>query len=74
MGPPTGGRNHITPRLMRHFNLMCFCEFDNNTLERIFTTIVNWYYTSNNFSSEVQKMAGPLVTATLETYRGAMAR
>ncbi|CAN0387703.1 unnamed protein product, partial [Hapterophycus canaliculatus] len=44
MGPPGGGRNHITPRLLRHFNILCFLEFDDSTLTRIFKTIVDWHF------------------------------
>ena len=47
MGPPGGGRNHITPRLFRHFNILCFLEFDDNTLTRIFRTIVDWHLSLN---------------------------
>ena len=36
MGPPGGGRNEITPRIMRHFNLVCLVDSDNETLESIF--------------------------------------
>ena len=49
MGPPGGGRNHITPRLLRHFNLFCFAEFDDITLKRIFITIVQWHFQGLNF-------------------------
>jgi hypothetical protein len=34
-----GGRNPISPRLLRHFNLICFADFDDATLTRIFDTI-----------------------------------
>ena len=47
MGPPGGGRNHITPRLLRHFNILCFLEFDDSTLTRIFKTIVDWHFSLN---------------------------
>lgn len=47
MGPPGGGRNHITPRLLRHFNILCFLEFDDSTLTRIFKTIVEWHFSLN---------------------------
>lgn len=52
MGPPGGGRNHITPRLLRHFNILCFLEFDDNTLTRIFRTIVDWHLTLNKVTSQ----------------------
>lgn len=51
MGPPGGGRNHITPRLLRHFNILCFLEFDDSTLTRIFKTIVDWHFNLNKVRS-----------------------
>lgn len=73
MGPPGGGRNHITPRLLRHFNLFCFAEFDNNTLKRIFSTIVQWHFQGQPFPAEVRGLSESIVDATLDTYRAAMA-
>jgi len=40
MGPPGGGRNVITPRLIRHFFPFCTNEQDEKTLIRIFSAIV----------------------------------
>lgn len=73
MGPPGGGRNGVTPRLLRHFNLLCFSEFDDGTLTRIFTTILNWYFGSNPFVPEVKRLSEAVVSATLEMYQMAMA-
>jgi dynein heavy chain len=73
MGPPGGGRNFVTPRLLRHFNLFCFAEFDDNTLKRIFTTIVKWHLDSFPFPGDVKGLGDAIVDATLETYRAAMA-
>ncbi|RYH30478.1 hypothetical protein EON65_05000, partial [archaeon] len=70
MGPAGGGRNSVTPRLLRHFNLFCFSEFDDNTLRRIFVTIVQWHFSI--FPSDIKSMADPIVDATLDTYRAAM--
>lgn len=70
MGPPGGGRNHITPRLLRHFNLFCFSEFDDNTLRRIFSTIVQWHFSS--FPTDIKLLSEAVVDATLDTYRAAM--
>ncbi|CAM9229232.1 unnamed protein product [Discosporangium mesarthrocarpum] len=73
MGPPGGGRNHVTPRLLRHFNIFCFLEFDDNTLTRIFRTIVDWHLTIHKFSGELKSMGSCIVSATLETFRSATA-
>ena len=74
MGPPGGGRNHLTPRFVRHLNLVCFTNFDDNTLKRIFDTITDWYFTKNGlkFDESVQKKAASVVNATLDTYRASM--
>ncbi|RHY61550.1 hypothetical protein DYB38_004408, partial [Aphanomyces astaci] len=72
MGPPGGGRNTISPRFQRHFNVFCFSEFDDATLVRIFSTIVAWYFNSGPFLPEIRKLADAVVAATLETYQNAM--
>ncbi len=43
MGPPGGGRKSVTPRYLRHFNLIHFPQFSNSMLSNIFGTIVNWF-------------------------------
>lgn len=35
MGPPGGGRNHITARLMRHFHYLAFTELEDDS--KVFT-------------------------------------
>jgi dynein heavy chain, axonemal len=72
MGPPGGGRNFVTPRLLRHFNLFCFAEFDDITLKRIFSTIVQWHFTTYSFVSDVRNLSDAIVDATLDTYKAAM--
>jgi len=43
MGPPGGGRNPITPRIMRHFNYLAFTELEDASKAKIFSTIVHWW-------------------------------
>jgi len=43
MGPPGGGRNPITHRIMRHFNYLAFTELEDTSKAKIFSTIVNWW-------------------------------
>lgn len=37
MGPPGGGRNDVTPRFLRHLNLISIMDFDDETLLGMFT-------------------------------------
>jgi dynein heavy chain len=71
MGPAGGGRNIVTPRLLRHFNLLCFQDFDDQTLTHIFTSIMEWKLAAE-FSPQVQSAARTIVAATLDVYRSTM--
>eukprot|EP00798_Chlamydomonas_sp_ICE-L_P020338 gene20338-27100_t len=79
MGPPGGGRNHITPRYGRHFNLISIVDFDHTTLKRIFTNILDWALTSRQYASNIKELREPyalnskelrepVIGATLDVY------
>ncbi|XP_060076356.1 dynein axonemal heavy chain 1-like, partial [Ylistrum balloti] len=40
MGPPGGGRNPISARLVRHFNLLAFTEMEDISKKKIFSAIL----------------------------------
>lgn len=55
MGPPGGGRTSITQRYVRHFNLLNFVPFSNDSLQRVFGTILDWFL-QRGFNSTVKQV------------------
>ena len=53
MGPPTGGKNAVTSRYLRHFNLVICDNFDETCLERIFTKLMDWHIRRYNIAGTV---------------------
>ncbi|GKT29750.1 Dynein axonemal heavy chain 6, partial [Aduncisulcus paluster] len=67
--PPGGGRNHITPRLTRHFTALSIPDPSNESIGKIFRSIVSGYLSAKSFSADVQKLTRPLVDGIIEIYR-----
>ena len=44
MGPPGGGRNDISSRMLRHMNIVTIDEFDDATMTRIFGSICDQHF------------------------------
>nr|XP_019941835.1 PREDICTED: dynein heavy chain 1, axonemal [Paralichthys olivaceus] len=75
MGPPGGGRNPITERFTRHFNLLSFTEMEDTSKKRIFSTILGSWMDGNMSKREpgrpvpaIQPLNEPLVDATIQVY------
>ncbi|KAJ1557997.1 hypothetical protein HK096_004145, partial [Nowakowskiella sp. JEL0078] len=66
MGPPGGGRNPVTQRFTRHFNILSFVEMENESLMRIFTTILGSFL--QRFSQEIQKKTNQIIQASILIY------
>lgn len=58
MGPPGGGRNFITNRLIRHFNILAYTELPKDIILQIFGSLLNYYF--RKFPEKV-KHCGELV-------------
>ncbi|TPX37761.1 hypothetical protein SeMB42_g06896 [Synchytrium endobioticum] len=72
MGPPGGGRNFVTPRLMRHFNQIVINAFDDLTMARIFSTITDWHFNRFEFTDDIKGLTGKIVNATASVYKWAV--
>jgi dynein heavy chain len=68
MGPPGGGRTFITQRYMRHFNVLNFVPFSDQSLTRVFSTIVNWFLANGSYNEEVCGASESMVKATIDVY------
>ena len=73
MGPPGGGRNPITPRYMRHFNVIAYTPFDDASMQRIFQTILDWWLSKEGFEMAYMKLSAPIIAATMDIYKASMA-
>jgi dynein heavy chain len=67
MGPPGGGRTRITQRYVRHFNMINFVNFDDDSLARVFGSILDWRL-SQGFANPVKGMSESVVKATINIF------
>nr|WAW84833.1 axonemal dynein heavy chain reconstructed 1 [Halisarca dujardinii] len=72
MGPPGGGRNDITCRLTRHFNILSIDSFDDTTMMKIFSSIVDWHF-SQGYDSVFSRLGKVMIMATMDVYKAAVA-
>ncbi|KAJ3101998.1 Dynein heavy chain 6, axonemal [Phlyctochytrium planicorne] len=65
--PPGGGRNHVTPRFLRHFNLLNIPIPSEQSLSKIFKAIIEGFL--KHFSAEVKALGEAIVTSAIDIYR-----
>ena len=68
MGPPGGGRSVVTQRLQRHFNILTYSEMDNDTIKRIFSTILDIFIARGKFPEEVVSLNEKIIDSILNVY------
>jgi dynein heavy chain len=66
--PPGGGRNEVTPRFVRHFNVLCMQKATDQSLGKIFTSILGGFFQQGKFADEIFKSTEMVVKATVEIY------
>lgn len=69
MGAPTGGKNLVTNRYLRHFNVICVTPFSDATLSRIFSNLVDFWMKRARYSQNIIKLRVPMVAATIDIYQ-----
>lgn len=67
-GPPTGGKNEVTPRLFRRFNMMWIPDMPQRSLEIIFGAILKGFL-SNNPTKGLEKNSSQIVRSSIEIYK-----
>ena len=65
--PPGGGRNEVTPRLFRHFNMIWVPSLSKKSMELIFSSILRGFLELNQKSS-LDMFADPVVRASVDIY------
>ncbi|KAK5640705.1 hypothetical protein RI129_009252 [Pyrocoelia pectoralis] len=73
MGPPGGGANMVTSRFLRHMNIICLDTFGDDTLSKIFATILEWHF-AKGFEDSICRQIKNIVNATMDIYKAAMVK
>ncbi|DBA03742.1 TPA: hypothetical protein N0F65_004159 [Lagenidium giganteum] len=68
MGPPGGGRNPITPRFVRHFNIIGYTEMSDDSKRIVFDTILGNFL--SRFGEDIRNadVGSKLVKASIYIY------
>ncbi|CAM9220423.1 unnamed protein product [Chrysoparadoxa australica] len=64
--PPGGGRNHVSPRLLRHFSHVWLTALSSDSLRRIFESILGGFLGAT--VPDLKELTAPLVAASVEIY------
>ncbi|XP_064811633.1 dynein axonemal heavy chain 6-like [Oncorhynchus masou masou] len=66
--PPGGGRQNLSPRLLRHFSVLLLPHPSSNTMQHIFQVQLGKFFGIRDFSKEVRKCREALVSASITVY------
>lgn len=55
MGVPGGGANMVSPRFLRHMQIVTIDRFSDETLNKIFCSILDWHL-SKGFEENVSRL------------------
>jgi dynein heavy chain len=66
MGPPGGGRTFITPRIVRHFNIIAYTDISKEETHRIFSTLLNHFL--KRLPEDIRNQIDNLIIGSVEIY------
>jgi dynein heavy chain, axonemal len=72
MGPPGGGRNAISPRYLRHFNVIYIEPYSQESMNYIFSNVMEWFFLINqnpSYSGGIKGMRDNIVNNTITIYK-----
>ncbi|CAI9716307.1 dynein heavy chain 3, axonemal-like isoform X2 [Octopus vulgaris] len=67
MAPTSGGRNPITTRFLRHFNIIHIDAFSEDILKEIFSPMTEWHF--RQFPVSLRRFSRIIIHATLDIYK-----
>jgi len=69
MGPPGGSRQDVYARSLRHFKLYSISSLTDDSMIKIFTSVLLVGYRRNGFAQDVMQYIVTIVHATLDMYK-----
>jgi len=74
MAPPGGGRNKCSQRLTRHFHTLWLAPLSSQSLQRIFTSILDGFlgYVAGHVASDVHSLSASVVKASVDLYQSCL--
>ena len=69
MAPSGGGRQPVSERVLRHFHTLCLPPLGESTVTAIFTAILSWHFSTQQFVPSIAELTSAIVAATCELYR-----
>eukprot|EP01052_Picozoa_sp_SAG31_P050345 SAG31_NODE_11447_length_1028_cov_3.003229_1_plen_78_part_10 len=67
MGPPGGGRNPVSNRMLRHFNFLSMVEMADSSIRLIYNTILS-NFVENGFDGDIRNCVSTMVDTTINVY------